>query len=66
MHPALLNGHPRATIIESFSGEVSIIKPGFRKPCENLKSALEFIKKKGWEVNIEIIKGSPILRRIQG
>jgi len=31
MRQALLNGHVRCTLIESFSGEVSVIRPGFRK-----------------------------------
>lgn len=66
MHPALMNGHPRVTLIESFSGEVFLIRPGFKKPCKNLKEAQQFVAENDWEINIEIIKGSPILRRIQG
>lgn len=64
--PALLNGKPKCTLIESFPGEVFVIRPGFKKDFErDLKKALVFIAEQGWELNIEIIKGSPILRRIQ-
>ena len=66
MHPALLNGRPKATIIESFDRQVSIIRPGFRRACKSLEEAQTFILERDWEINIEIIKGSPILRRIQG
>lgn len=65
MHPELLNGHPKATIIESFTGDVSVIRPGFQKFFEkNLKEAMKFITEQGWEINIEIIKGSPLTRKM--
>jgi len=65
MHPALLDGHPRATIIESFLGEVMVIRPGFKMSFQSLREAQRFIFKKGWEINVEIIKGSAISRRIR-
>jgi len=64
MHPALLNGKPRATLIESFSGEVFVIRPGFKMSFKNVIEAQRFILKKGWEISIEIIKGSSIQRRM--
>jgi hypothetical protein len=66
MHPALLNGHPKCTVIQSFSGEVFILRPGFRKEFgKDLKDAKAFADKQGWEINIEIIKGSPAERNIR-
>lgn len=62
MHPALLNGHRRATIIESFNGEVSVILPGFRKTFPNIREAQRFILNSEWEVNVEMIHGSAISR----
>lgn len=62
---ALLNGHKRVTIIESFTGKVVLIRPGFRQEFDDLPEAQGFIRRAGWEINIEIIKGSPILRRMQ-
>jgi hypothetical protein len=62
MHPALLDGHPKATIIESFLGEVMVIRPGFKISFQTLREAQRFIFKQGWEVNVEIIKGSAISR----
>lgn len=66
MHPSLLNGKPRATLIESFNGDVFIIRPGFRKEFgKNLHGAQAFSDEQGWEISIYIIKGSPILHNIQ-
>jgi hypothetical protein len=65
MHPALLNGHVRCTLIESFSGEVSVVRPGFRKEFDKgLSDAKKFIDDQGWSISIFIIKGSPILRQM--
>lgn len=66
MHPALLNGHLKCSLIECFDGEVIVIRPGFKKSFgKNLKEAQKFIVNQDWEINIEFIKGSPILRRMQ-
>ena len=71
MHPAPLNGHPKCTLIESYGGEVFVVRPGFHRSFgespsgKNLRDAQKFIDDQGWEINIEIIKGSPILRRMQ-
>ena len=64
MHPALLNGHPRVTIIESFMGNVYLVKPGEKIPFSTLREAQEFAISKGWEINISIIMGSSITREI--
>jgi len=65
MHPALLNGHIRCTLIESFSGEVSVIRPGFKKEFgKGLPEAKKFIVDQGWEISVFIIKGSLILRQM--
>jgi hypothetical protein len=66
MYPELLNGHPKCTVIQSFDGRVSVIRPGVKHHCENLNDAKELIQKQGWEINIAFIKGSPILRSLQG
>jgi len=64
MYPALLNGHVRCTLIESFSGEVSVVRPGFRKKFDKgLPEAKKFIDDQGWDISIFIIKGSLILRQ---
>jgi hypothetical protein len=64
MHQALLDGHVRCTLIESFSGEASVVRPGFRKKFnKGLLEAKEFIDDQGWDVSIFIIKGSPMLRQ---
>ena len=65
MHPALLNGHVRCTLIESFSGEVSVVRPGFKKKFDKgLSEAKKFIDDQGWDISIFLIKGSPILREM--
>jgi len=65
MRQALLNGHVRCTLIESFSGEVSVIRPGFRKKFDKgLPEAKKFIDDHGWNISIFIIKGSPMLRQM--
>jgi hypothetical protein len=66
MDLALLNGNPKCTLIESFYGKVFVVRPGAKYHCPNLEKAKELIQKEGWEVNIAIIKGSSILRRLQG
>ncbi len=64
MHPALLKGHVQCTLIESFTGEVSVIRPGFRKKFNRgLPEAKKFINDQGWEITITIIKGSLMLRQ---
>jgi len=65
MHPELLNGHVRCTLIESFSGEVSVVRPGFRKEFDKgLPEAKKFIDDQGWDISVVIIKGSLILRQM--
>ncbi len=65
MHPALLNGHVRCTLIESFSGEVSVVRPGFKKKFDKgLPEAKKFIDDQGRDISIFLIKGSPILRQM--
>jgi len=64
MYPALLNGHVRCTLIESFSGEVSVVRPGFKKKFDQgLPEAKKFIDDQGWDISIFIIKGSLILKQ---
>jgi len=65
MDPALLNGHVRCTLIESFTGEVSVVRPGFKKEFDKgLPEAKKFIDGQGWDISIFIIKGSLILRQM--
>ncbi len=65
MHQDLLNGHARCTLIESFSGEVSVVRPGFRKKFnKGLPEAKKFIDDQGWDISISIIKGSSMLREV--
>ncbi len=64
MHPRLLNGHTRATIIESFDGKVFIISGGFKKRCANLTEAQDFIAQNSWQVNVEMIHGSIHLQTV--
>ena len=65
MHPALLNGRVQCTLIESFSGEVSVVRPGFRKKFnKGLPEAKKFINDQGWDISIFIMKGSPMLRQM--
>jgi hypothetical protein len=62
MHPELLNGKPRCTIIETFDGRGIVAKPGFKEKFKNLNAAKAFIQEKDWQVNIHFIKGSPLFR----
>lgn len=64
MHPALVNGQVQCTLIESFSGEVSVVRPGFKKMFENgLLEAKKFIDEQGWDISILYIKGSQIIKQ---
>ncbi len=62
MLPELLNGKEKCTLIETMAGEGVVIGPGFHFVFTNLEEAKSFIIKKGWEINIHFIKGSPIMR----
>jgi hypothetical protein len=65
MHPALLDGHVQCTLIESFSGELSVVRPGFKKEFgKGLPEAKKFVDDQGWDISIFIIKGSRILRQM--
>ncbi len=64
MHPSLLNGHKRATIIESFNGEVFVLSGGFKKRCSDLQEAQDFIYQNGWQMNVEMIHGWPNFQSI--
>ncbi len=66
MDLVLLNGNPKCTLIERFDGQVFVVRPGSKRRCANLGEAKKFIEKQGWEVNIAIIKGSPLRRLLQG
>jgi hypothetical protein len=51
-------------LIESFSGEVSVVRPGFKKKFDKgLPEAKKFIDDQGWDISIFIIKGSLILKQ---
>lgn len=67
MHPCLLNGHTKCTFIETFDGIVVVLRPGFRHefPYKDIKRAKKCLDRAKWEINIEIIKGDPIQRRIR-
>ncbi|OGM09320.1 hypothetical protein A2Z67_05255 [Candidatus Woesebacteria bacterium RBG_13_36_22] len=60
-----LSGKEKCTLIETMTGESVVVKPGFKQEFESLADALRFISGKGWEVNINFIKGSPVMREIQ-
>ncbi len=62
MDNLLLNGNPKATVIENFKGECVVLRPGFRKEFESLEEAKEFIARKKWEVNVSFVKGSKAVR----
>jgi hypothetical protein len=64
MNLELLNGRPKCTLIEAFDGKVFILAKQFRREFINLTEAKNFVNEQGWEVNVGIIHGSPILRRI--
>jgi hypothetical protein len=52
-------------LIESFSGEVFVVRPGFKKKFDKgLPEAKKFIDDQGWDISIFIIKGSPMLRQM--
>ena len=55
----------QCTLIESFSGEVCVVRPGFKKKFDQgLPEAKKFVDDQGWDISIFIIKGSPILRQM--
>ena len=62
MDRELLNGNPKCTIIENFKGEVIVVRPGERWEFESLRSAMKFVAKKRWEVNISFIAGMESMR----
>ena len=65
MHPALIRSPVRCTLIESFSGKVSVVRPGFKKEFgEGLLEAKKFADDQGWDISIFIIKGSLLLKQI--
>ncbi len=65
MGQASPSGHVRCTLIESFSGEVSVIRPGFRKKFDKgIQEAKKFIDDQGWEISIFIMKGSSMLKQM--
>jgi hypothetical protein len=66
MHPALLNGHKKCTLIERFDGTVVVLRPGFKHEFgRDLRKAKRILDRVGWEINIDIIKGDPVQRRMQ-
>lgn len=66
MHPALLNGYKKCTLIERFNGTVVVLRPGFRHEFgKDLKRAKRCLDRAKWEINIDIIKGDPIQRRMR-
>ncbi len=64
MHPELLNGKQKCTVIEAFGGGAVVVRPGFKKEFKTLEQAKEFVEKVGWEINVDFVKGSPILRKM--
>jgi hypothetical protein len=53
----LLNGRPKATIIERFDGSILLLGPDrSKRERPSIRSCIDFAKKKGWEVNIEHIR----------
>lgn len=53
------------TVVQSFYGQVTVIKPGFRREFASLLDAGKFIEEQGWKINITHIKGSPMLKSRQ-
>lgn len=64
MNRELLNGGLKCTLIESFPGQVSVIRPGFKKSFKDIWEAQKFIADQDWEINIDFVKGSPIMRKL--
>jgi hypothetical protein len=64
MHPALLNGHTKATIVESFTGDVFVLSGGLKEKVADLREALNLVAMNRWEVSVEHIHGSSILRQL--
>lgn len=56
----LLDGKPKATIIERFNGEVYLITPSKTKieDFTNIKSAMEYAYRMGWEINVSHLFGT--------
>jgi len=53
----LLNGKPKATIIEKFNYTASVICPDLKKiDFPNLTSCMKYIEEQGWEVNVSHIR----------
>ncbi len=60
-----LNGKPRATVIESFTGAVTVIGPGMEKSGhETVKAAVESVEERGWVVGTGHYHGPSI--RVSG
>lgn len=59
----LLNGAPKATVIQRFNGEVVVIPPTKAKSKhmpdfgKDLHAAREYILKQGWEINLAHVHG---------
>lgn len=55
----LLNGRPKATMIERFGGNVLLISPApkhSKLEFSCIHSCLQYVEKQGWEVGVEHIR----------
>jgi hypothetical protein len=65
MHYAMLNGDPKATLIESMDGRVVLVGPHAEKhEVFTVKDAIEKAKELKWEINIEHLFGEGTRRRL--
>lgn len=61
----LLNGAPKVTLIESFSGEVLLIPPTRDSKIEfsTIHEARDYVVSKNWEIHVVHLHGlTPIIR----
>ena len=61
----ILNGGPKATLIETFDGKGLLIASGWSAGFKSLEEAKAFVNQAGIEVNVSHIFGSSIAREIK-
>lgn len=65
MHYAMLNGGPKAMLIESIDGRVVLVGPfGERHESGTVGEAIEKAKELRWEIHIEHLFGEGMRRRL--
>lgn len=65
MHHAMLNGGPKAMLIESIDGKVTLVGPhAERHKLVTVGDAVEKAKELRWEIHIEHLFGEGTRRRL--